>query len=265
MEYDLIETPENVELEQKLAGIGTRFLAGFVDTMLIFLAGMVLVLSALLIFGTGTIDHVAVFFDDSWVVAFLIVIFFLLFWGYFAIFEFYMNGQTPGKRYIKIRVVKEGGGAIDFNDVIIRNLLRTVDGFPFYPVAGIVMFVTRKIQRLGDLAAGTVVVSEAPRDYSASSDRPQKIEWTPTISAETLRKTNLTPEEYRILANYQKRRDQMTIESRERLLKRILPPILNRLGQSLEDDSPGAMEYQVDRLLWGDETEASSPDEDEQR
>lgn len=247
MEFELIETPENVELQQRLAGIGTRFLAGFVDLSAIacvmFLTWLALVLSNVLV---PIIDIL-----NTWLLAFVIVGVFLLIWTYFVLFELYTNGQTPGKKYMKVRVVKEGGGAVGFSEVAIRNLLRPVDGFPLYPVAGFSMFFTKRIQRLGDLAAGTVVISEAPHDYSASADRPKKTDWTSSPSAEDLRHTDLTPEEFRVLSSYQRRRDELTLDARERLLTQMLPPVLERLSRPPAGNSLEELEWTVDQLLAG--------------
>lgn len=264
MEYDLIETPENVELEQRLAGIGSRCMAGLVDLSIIFLVCFVTIITMALLEAFDTFRDLQDALGSVWFFAILIFGFFLLIWGYFVVFELYTNGQTPGKRYMKIRVVKEGGGAIDFTDIAIRNLLRPVDGFPLYPIAGLVMFFTNKCQRLGDLAAGTVVVSEAQQDYSASADRPKKIDWTEAVSAESLRKTRLTPEELRVLTSYQKRRDQLTLDARQRLLGTLLPPILIRLGRPITDASLGTLELLVDQLLSGEEDVPMNPRSEEQ-
>ena len=170
-EFDIIETPENVDLQRRLAGIGSRFVAGLLDTLLIVAALLVVMLVSLAfgvsLFAFGTdLAHRA----DAWVLALFILLGFLIYWGYFVLFETWMNGQTPGKRYMRIRVVQQEGGAVSFNAVAIRNLLRAVDIVGVYAVAGIVMFLTRKVQRLGDLAAGTVVISEEVPDYAARPD-----------------------------------------------------------------------------------------------
>jgi uncharacterized RDD family membrane protein YckC len=258
MDFDLIETPENVELEQRLAGIGTRFMAGFVDSALIVGAVLMLLLVLMLIDVARVMSPLQEAVGETWVIVIVAFAMFVLLWGYFALFELYRNGQTPGKRYMKIRVVKEGGGAIGFSEVAIRNLLRPIDGLPFYPIAGIAMFFTRKSQRLGDLAAGTVVISEAQQDYSAKADRPSTVEWSRPLSAESLRRTSLNPDELRVLSSYQSRRDELSPDARERLLGRLVPPILERLGRPLESASLDWLENQVDMLLAGDDPAAEA-------
>jgi len=230
LDYDLIETPENVELERPLAGIGSRFIAGLIDNLL--LIGLYAILFILfLIAGAGSgITDSDLFELPMVVLAIIILMLFAIYWGYFVFFEMIMNGQTPGKRRMKIRVVKEGGGPITFSDVAIRNLLRPVDGFAIYGVAGVVMFITGKMQRLGDMAAGTVVVSEQSHDYSARSDKRVATKWESEVTAEALRATGLRPEEYSALRNYWVRRHQFTEEARRRVLPQLLRPILQRTG-----------------------------------
>jgi len=242
--FDFIETPEHVELEQPLAGIGSRFLAGFVDTLII--VGILLV-----IFLVSTLSLTPDPFSEAndWMIAFMIVFMFLVFWGYHVYFEYRMNGQTPGKKAVKIRVVKEGGMPMTFSDVVVRNLLRLVDGLPLYPIAGVAMFVTKKCQRLGDLAAGTVVVSEQVSDFSARTDKRVRAEWQAEAGGAALRATGLTPEEYRVLNNYWMRRGQLTLEARWTLLPQLLEPILRRTGQTLANSRLETLEAYVELLM----------------
>ena len=179
------------------------------------------------------------------VVAFLILVFFIVYWGYFVFFELRGNGQTLGKKHMKIRVVRVGGGPITFTDVAIRNLLRPVDGFGFYGIAGLFMFFSKKAQRLGDMAAGTVVITEQDRDYSARANKRLAATWEAEITPEALRTTGLTPREYNILRNYWARRSQFTEEARRRVLPRLLGPILERTGHQLEGQSLEALEEYV--------------------
>jgi uncharacterized RDD family membrane protein YckC len=96
-----------------------------------------------------------------WGTAIVLLLVFLFQWGYFALFEAFWNGQTPGKHLLKLRVIQQSGRQINFFQALSRNLLRVVDGLPgFYLVGMIFLFVTRRSQRLGDLVAGTLVVHE---------------------------------------------------------------------------------------------------------
>jgi uncharacterized RDD family membrane protein YckC len=251
-EFDVIETPENVDLQRRLAGIGSRFAAGLLDSLLLAAAGILLfLLLALFVFGARASSLVATWDDWASTVALTVLILFLfmVYWGYFVFFELWRNGQTPGKKYMKIRVVQEEGGAVTFSAIAIRNLLRAVDLLGFYGVAGITMFVTRKVQRLGDLAAGTVVISEEIPDYAAKADKKQRVFDDLAATAVALENTQLKPQEYRLLHNYWLRRDQLSREARERLLPALLRPILERLGTPFPGDSLAALERQVEDLM----------------
>lgn len=248
-DYDLIETPENVELQRRLAGIGTRFIAGLMDTLLIALMYIVLLLSFLTL-GINIISKVGI--SDAlemWMLAIMIFIFFLIYWGYFVFFEMWTNGQSPGKKYLKIRVVMLEGGGISLNSIAIRNLLRVVDSLGLYAVAGIAMFVTKKVQRLGDLAAGTVVISEEIPDYSARYDKKKRVLDNEAITSTVLEATGLKPEEYRLLHNYWLRREELTIEARSQILPQLLQPILVRMGHSIPDKSLPFLEGYVEKLM----------------
>ena len=152
MEYaDRVEiaTPEGVDLEVELGGLGSRFAAELIDTALrlILLGALAVVLFAI---GGGVAAAV------------YIALSFLIWFGYDVLFEVLANGRTPGKRWVGLRVVRSGGQPVGFLTSAIRNLLRIVDGPATGYVAGIVSIVaSRRNQRLGDMAAGTLVVREA--------------------------------------------------------------------------------------------------------
>jgi len=249
LEYDLIETPENVELEQRLAGIGTRLIAGVLDHLLII--GLYIVLGLLLL-GMAGINLVADYNSLSlFLVVVLIITGFAIYWGYFAFFEMVWNGQSPGKRRMRIRVVKQGGAALTFTDVAIRNLLRVVDAMPvvIYAVAGVCMFFGKRVQRLGDLAAGTVVTSEVTSDYTARSDRRVSQSWEREATPSALRATGLLPEEYRALSSYYLREAQLTLDARRRLLPQLIAPILKRMGHDPSGESFETLERHLEQLM----------------
>jgi uncharacterized RDD family membrane protein YckC len=250
-ELNVTETPENVELRQRLCGIGTRFIAGFVDNMII-LGILLLVFIIMIAAGSFGLSDLLTprRWANAWMAAALTILAFVVYWGYFVFFELRTNGQSPGKKRTRIRVVKEGGGAITFADVAIRNLLRAVDAVPFYGIAGVCMFATKKTQRLGDLAAGTVVISEDAPDYSALTDRPSRIRWDQEADADALRATGLSPREHRLLYNYWLRREQLTYEARQRVLPGLLRPILERNGWTLDATDVIALEECVAKLLF---------------
>jgi uncharacterized RDD family membrane protein YckC len=172
-----IETPEQIHLEFPLAGVGSRFLALALDTLIQASIGSVMiilaaVLSAILLpsFESG----------GQWVLALMIFGWFLVQLGYFAIFEAVWNGQTPGKRLIHLRVIEDTGRPITTYASVARNLLRIVDSLPgVYAVGIISALVSPQNKRLGDYVAGTVVVHERPLEPKAATG------WQP-VSAKPL-------------------------------------------------------------------------------
>jgi uncharacterized RDD family membrane protein YckC len=169
-----IETPEQIALEFPLAGVGSRFLALAVDLLIQFalIAGLVL-LGLGVAWSTGAGSPFTSAEGNSrialWTFALVLLAGFVVFYGYFAIFEIAWRGQTPGKRLIGLRVIAASGRPASAYQILLRNLLRIVDQLPGPYAFGILsVLVTARSQRLGDLAAGTVVVHErTPRETHA--------------------------------------------------------------------------------------------------
>jgi uncharacterized RDD family membrane protein YckC len=147
-----------VGIDMPVAGIGSRFVALLIDYVIWLLAVILLVFLISLI--DPSLSHFSRM-GEKWAIAVFIFIPFVLYWGYFTLFEAFWNGRTPGKRLAKIRVIQRSGRGIGLFESMTRNLLRIVDQFPFvYAVGAVSIFLTRDHQRLGDLAAGTLVVHE---------------------------------------------------------------------------------------------------------
>jgi uncharacterized RDD family membrane protein YckC len=156
-----IDTPEQIELELPLAGIGSRFLALAFDTLLQFVLGFVALLLMVGLVAIAPRMHLPVRLSENIVAALIILFFFCLYWGYFAFFEIIWKGQTPGKRHAGIRVIKDTGRSLNAYEAIGRNLLRAVDGLPgMYGVGIVTMMLNNQHRRLGDYVAGTVVVHD---------------------------------------------------------------------------------------------------------
>lgn len=144
-----IRTPEGVVFSEQLAGPITRFIAWFLDFAVL---GAVMTLLATVL---GLLSLVG----GELFVGLNILLFFLLNIGYAIFFEWRWRGQTVGKRILRLRVVDAQGLRLQFNQIVVRNLLRTLDLLPFfYLVGGLALVLNRRAQRLGDLAANTVVV-----------------------------------------------------------------------------------------------------------
>ena len=153
-----IQTPENVAFGYQVAGIGSRFLASLLDTLIIiFLEFLVIVITLLSLRAFGQLNATLA----SWAYAVLGIVGFLFFWGYYIFFEMLWNGQSPGKRWVGLRVIRTDGTPITLSESFIRNLTRLVDLLPAaYGVGIITMFIDKQSRRLGDLAAGTLVVHD---------------------------------------------------------------------------------------------------------
>lgn len=157
------DTPENVVFGYELAGIGSRFLAALVDTILIVLLQLIVNFTLLLVLAAVVGEGSLLALEESGGISLWIAVMglagFVLLWGYYIFFEMLWNGQSPGKRLVGLRVIQRGGMPIDVFAALIRNLVRVIDFLPLYYGVGVVtMFVDEKSRRLGDFAAGTLVV-----------------------------------------------------------------------------------------------------------
>ncbi len=163
-ESHYIDTPEQVELEYSVAGLGSRFVAVLLDSLILGAFFLVEVLALVLISSAGAMSPAAGKLADTagkWFAALVIFANFCVIWGYFALFEAYWHGQTPGKRMMKLRVIKDSGRQITMFEALARNLMRVVDYLPSMYLVGVVaMLCNKRNQRLGDLVAGTIVVHE---------------------------------------------------------------------------------------------------------
>ena len=149
-----------MSLQLSVAGIGSRFLAIAIDSLI----QVVTMVVALLLLGITSFSGlmVAIGAYRNWILAAFGVFVFLLFYGYYAIFEVLWNGQTPGKRYVGIRVIKDSGRPLTAGETIGRNLMRIIDQLPlFYAVGILVALFNSQHKRLGDLLAGSILVREA--------------------------------------------------------------------------------------------------------
>ena len=153
-----IDTPEQVHLEFTLANIGSRFMAVLLDTLIqvALYIGLLIILAIVASVNVWSPRNYSL-----WILAIYLLVNFCIYVGYYATFEVFWKGQTPGKRWAGIRVIKDSGRPINGMEAITRNALRLVDQFPgIYAIGIVTMLLNSKNKRLGDFVAGTLVVHE---------------------------------------------------------------------------------------------------------
>jgi uncharacterized RDD family membrane protein YckC len=229
----IIETPEQTSIEFPLAGIGSRFLAIAIDSLIQGAAIVVLAIVFLaLTFGAARFGPPTT--GDVWVVAILILAYFVLMYGYFILFEAIWNGQTPGKRITRIRVIKDSGQPMTAVDAVARNLLRIVDQLPVAYGAGLLCaWISPQNKRIGDYVAGTVVVHE--KAYEAGP-----AQWDALASAQPGKHlygaNRLTPEEFALVETFNNRRNSLDPAVRYDMAVAIMRRIATKL--TLPADGP---------------------------
>lgn len=218
-----IRTPEGIEISVTLAGLGSRIAASLVDSTI---QVVVLVIATVGAAAAGDV------FDSVMVVFGLTGLMWLgLMLGYFVVFEVLNHGRTPGKAMFHIRVIAVDGQPVGFGQSMVRNLLRLVDLFPLFPVLGpIAILASERNQRIGDLAAGTVVVRDR----------------TPTVgdvaipvldpAAQTWDVSAVTPDELEMARRYVRRRAEILPAKRESLAANLA----GRLRRRVPGIPPGA-------------------------
>ena len=232
----VIETPERVPLHFALASIGNRFLACALDHAIQVLTLLLILLSGLALASLASWEN-SLESAPKWVYAVMILLVFLIFTGYFAFFEWLWSGQTPGKRWLKLRVIREDGRPITFWEASVRNLIRTLDMMPvpFYSVGLISVFVTSRDQRVGDMVAGTVVVREREAEAppfaqvfaSPVSDPALRRSFKPVNFTANLH--GLTDAEIQVVETFLRRRWDLSDVPRQWMAWRVSLPILYKL------------------------------------
>jgi uncharacterized RDD family membrane protein YckC len=251
-----IHTPEQVAIRFPVAGLGSRFLAIFADSMLQAAAWIGLFVILLLIASsapkthTGELSHNG----EKWLIAGVILFNFLMYWGYFTLFEAFWNGQTPGKKLFKIRVIQDSGRQITLFESMTRNLIRIIDYLPgFYLVGVIAMLCNPRHQRLGDLAAGTLVIheraSESPlwdgsgartftaASFSANQTTVSVAASTPalfTLPADAV--ARLSSHELQVIERFFSRMLDMDLATRAQLARRLLTQMEAKMQWSTPAD-----------------------------
>jgi uncharacterized RDD family membrane protein YckC len=241
----LISTLENVDLHLELAGLGNRVLACLVDTLLTYLL-VGLVIAATMAMG--------VFIENSplskemriitWlsVMGASILIAFSILFGYFIYFEAVWTGQTPGKKMLGIRVVEENGQPISVAAAFIRNLLRIIDtGFAL--IGLVVIWIEPKEKRLGDLAAGTIVIRERKQS------QPHLLMVNIRADQPLLDAGLISPAEYELTADFLSRRKELDEQARLRLAEQLSSYFQKKLHLANTGDAGDSPESFLENLV----------------
>ncbi|HEV3097303.1 MAG TPA: RDD family protein [Candidatus Dormibacteraeota bacterium] len=242
----IISTPERVAFQYEIAGIGSRFLAQIIDSLII-----TVVLTAITILAAAL---GGIFNSGDLALLVLVILGFILLAGYFLVSEAVWNGQTLGKRSVRLRVVGDHGEPLSLGQSTIRNLVRIVDFLPvFYGIGMLTLFINGRGKRLGDFAAGTLVVRDKQRIslYDLSSIKPDaaaapapttSIWSTPATPAAAVPNSpaaplTLEPGLRRLVVAYAARREQLPMARRQALaqsaepaLQRVLPDVIATAG-----------------------------------
>ena len=240
-----IETPELVVVSYTLAGLGSRLLAALIDLTICVVALLVVVLAAVALDNRSSNELAKEIANKpspstAWAAAVITIMQFVILWGYYVLFEGLNDGQTPGKRFLRLRAVRDGGYSIGFSASAVRNLLRIVDLQPVFTyLIGIAsVAVSKSGKRLGDMVAGTIVVREAlikqPLAEKTVSEQPQPLA---TLTAA------LSEAEFHLLERWADRRSTLTPERR----RDVTAQVVARLRHAFPADASGS---ESATLLW---------------
>jgi uncharacterized RDD family membrane protein YckC len=211
-----LQTPESVELEFTLAGIGNRALALLIDYIVLGLT-LLLLWIAWLVFSPQLENLLNTFASSNpntrlWLLAAIILINFFIYTGYFVFFEVFWQGQTPGKRYTKIRVIRDDGRRVGVQQAVLRSLLRPVDDLMF--IGTFFIIFGSKEKRLGDWAAGTIVIQEEYLVAAANFSVSEAAQELATQLPQMVNLSQLLPDDFAAIREYLQRRKAMSSQAR---------------------------------------------------
>lgn len=235
-----ISTPDHVSLEFELAGAGSRFSAYLIDFVFNVLLIIAVVLAAYLTGGwialrafAGSAGASA---GSSWLWAIVVLMIFLINWGYYVFFEGLGKGSTPGKKRMGIRVIRQDGLPIGLREAALRNLVRAADILPppSYILGGLVMHFDRYGRRLGDMVAGTYVVVEKfdlAAQGASGAAWAKRVEQGGSRQALTLPRGAISAQQLALIEQFLARSHELSRERREQLIWQITEPLLPLVNQ----------------------------------
>jgi uncharacterized RDD family membrane protein YckC len=245
-----ISTPDHVSLEFELAGPGSRFSAYVID----FIFNVLLIIAVLLAaFVTGALVALRSLTDMagdtgvSWIWAVIVLIIFLINWGYYVFFEGIGKGSTPGKRRMGIRVIRQDGLPIGLREAALRNLVRAADMLPppSYILGGLVMHFDSQGRRLGDMVAGTYVVVEKfdlAAQGASGAAWARRVEQGRSRQALTLPRGAISAQQLGLIEQFLARSHELSKERRAQLVWQITEPLLPLL-----EEDPAGLERSAER------------------
>ncbi|AUT00742.1 hypothetical protein CLI64_10215 [Nostoc sp. CENA543] len=214
-------TPESVELEFTLAGIGNRAWALLIDYLV-----LAAILTAFLIVWVIIVGQLSDFWSQIfgsavgvWLIAITLIVSFVIYAGYFVFFETIWRGQTPGKQAAKIRVVRDDGRPIGMPQAALRALLRPFDEFMF--IGAFLIMFSRQEKRLGDLAAGTIVIQAEAATTSATIMISEQAQVWHQELMQIADLSVLLPDDFAVIREYLQRRKAMSPKARSALALKL--------------------------------------------
>ncbi|MEH2058087.1 MAG: RDD family protein [Nostoc sp.] len=219
-------TPESVELEFTLAGIGNRAWALLIDyhVLAVILVGF---FTAWSIISVPLGDFWVDIFGTSvtlWLMAIAILVSFIIYISYFVFFETLWFGQTPGKRVAKIRVVRDDGRLIGLQQATLRALLRPFDETLF--IGAFLIILGRREKRLGDLVAGTIVIQAQTPTASATLTISEQAKVLHEELVKTADLSPLMPDDFAVIREYLQRRAAMSLKARASLSLKLAEQVV---------------------------------------
>jgi uncharacterized membrane protein SpoIIM required for sporulation/uncharacterized RDD family membrane protein YckC len=221
-----VETPELVVLSYTVAGIGSRAGAAVIDFLICGILRILVFVGVFAILPDAGLRSAGS--TMAWFMAIMIIVYFFTDWAYYVLFEALSDGQTPGKRVMRLRVVRDGGYAVNFSASAIRNLVRIVDMQPgfFYGVGMTSLLLSRQAKRLGDMAGGTLVVHEGGAKRQTAASAPAQVTNEP-IPMHTV----LTDAEYSVLDRFVARAPELDPARR----RAFVDQLATRFAAALQD------------------------------